>query len=99
DGVNIMVRRGRNQTNPGCGMTQPADVLIDLVTGELTAFAGLCALGHFDLQFYGVVQVVNRHAKPTAGHLLDGRPAPVAVCVDLKTTGTFAAFARIAFRA
>ena len=51
------------------------DFLVDLVTGQLAAFAGLGALGHLDLQLVGVDQVFAGDAEAAAGHLLDGAAA------------------------
>ena len=50
DGVDVVVRRRRNQLDARRRVPHPADVLVDLVAGQLTALAGLGALGHLDLQ-------------------------------------------------
>src|ERR1700722_17229103 len=57
------------------GVTCPGDDFVDLVAGELTAFARLRALGHFDLEFVGVDQIIRGDAETPAGHLLDGTAA------------------------
>ena len=51
DGVDVVVRRRRNELHARRRIAQPRDVLIDLVARQLTAFAGLGALRHLDLQF------------------------------------------------
>src|SRR5687767_3117653 len=77
-------------------MAHPTDVLVDLVTGQLTALAGLCALGHLDLQVGGVGQVVARYAEAARGDLLDSALAAIAVGVWCVTAGVFTALARVA---
>jgi hypothetical protein len=71
NGIDVMVRRGRNQLHPGLGMTQACDEFRNFVTGKLAAFAGLCALGNLDLQFLGVGEVFGGDSKTRAGYLLD----------------------------
>ena len=50
DRVDVVVRRRRDQLDAGRRVAHPADVLVDLVAGELAALAGLGALRHLDLQ-------------------------------------------------
>ena len=94
DGVNIVVRRRRNQAHPGDRMPHPRDGLIHLVSGQLAALAGLGALRHLDLQLVGVDQVIRGDAEPRARHLLD-RAAPLRAEARL----VFSALARIALAA
>jgi hypothetical protein len=49
NGIDIVVRRRRNQPHPGDGVAHARDGFVHLVTGKLTAFAGFRALRHFDL--------------------------------------------------
>jgi hypothetical protein len=65
------------------------------VAGQLTAFAGLCALGHLDLELVGVDQVVGGDAEAATGDLLDGAAAQIAVGVGLEALFVFAAFAGV----
>src|SRR5207245_2617314 len=58
---------------------QLGDGLVHLVTGQLAALAGLGALGHLDLQFLGVDQIVCGDAEARRGHLLDRAVLGVAV--------------------
>ena len=63
-------------------MADFADVFIDLVAGQLAAFAGLGALGHLDLQFIGVDEIFGGDAEPRRGDLLDGAaPQQSPFCV------------------
>jgi hypothetical protein len=72
DRVDVVVGRRRDQAHAGGRVADPGDVGIDLVAGELTALAGLCPLGHLDLEIVGVHEVVDRHAEAPGGDLLDG---------------------------
>ena len=83
--VDVVVRRRRNQRDAGSGMPHLGDPRIHLVSRQLTAFAGLGALSHLDLQVVGVDEVLARHAKPARGDLLHGAAPPVAVGVPRVT--------------
>ncbi len=72
DGVDVVVRRRRNQADAGRGLTDLGDPGIDLLAGQVAALSGLGALGHLDLNLEGAAQVAARHAKARACHLLDG---------------------------
>ena len=63
DGVDVVVWRGRNQAHTRHRVTQFADVLRDLATRQLTAFAGLGTLSHLDLDLVRAVQVFGSHTK------------------------------------
>ncbi len=63
DGIDVVVRRRRNQADARGRMAGLGDPGIDLVAGQLAAFAGLGALGHLDLQFLGVDQVMAGDAE------------------------------------
>jgi len=72
------------------------DPRIDLRAGQLAAFAGLGALGHLDLEFAGVGEVLARDAEAAGGHLLDGGVLGVAVGHRArKRVGILAAFAGV----
>ena len=81
DRVDVVVRRRRDQADARRREADRADVLVDLVAGQLAALAGLGALGHLDLQLVGVDEVVDVHAEAAGGDLLDRRAARVAVRV------------------
>ena len=63
DRVDVMVRGRRDQSHAGRGMAHAGNGLIDLVTGQLSAFAGLRTLRDFDLQLVGVDQVFGGDAE------------------------------------
>jgi hypothetical protein len=90
DRVDVVVRRGRNQADARHRVTQEADVLGHLVAGQLTAFAGLGALGHLDLDLVGVDQVFGGDTEAAGRHLLDRRAQAVAglqLQITLDTAG------------
>ena len=95
DGVDVVMRRRRDQSDAGDGVARFGDDLVDFVAGQLAAFAGLCALRHLDLQLVGVDQVVGGDAEAAAGHLLHGAAAQIAVGVALEALFVFAAFAGV----
>ena len=55
---------------PGGREPSLGDPGIDLGAGQLPALAGLCALGHLDLELAGVDQVLARDPEAARGHLL-----------------------------
>ena len=78
---------------PGVACRMRAMYSLTFLRGELAAFAGLGALGHFDFDLLGVNEIVGGDAKARRGDLLNFvcRGGFVAVGV-----GVFAAFAGIA---
>src|SRR3546814_5587738 len=54
-------------------LTQPRDVLVDLVARQLAPFPGLGTLRDLDLQHFGVDQILRRDAEAARCHLLDLR--------------------------
>ena len=98
DRIDVVVRRRRNQRHAGRRMPQPGDFRGHFVRRQLAAFAGLRALGHLDLKNLGVGQILDRHAEPGAGHLLDPAIHRVAVRQRLVTPRVFAAFAGVRVR-
>ena len=82
-------------------MAHPGDLLVDLVAGNLAAFARFRALRHFDLQVVGIDQVFGGHAETARGDLLDRRAFGVGRAVGQRAVaGRFlAAFAGIGFSA
>ena len=79
DRIDVVVRRRRDEPDAGGRVADSGDDLVDLVAGELTAFARFRALGHLDLQLVGVDQVLVGDAEPSGGHLLDGAATQIAV--------------------
>ena len=94
NGVDIMVRRGRDQAHAGGGVAGLGNPGVNLAAGQLAALAGLCALCHLDLNLTGGNQILAGHAKTGGCHLLDG-----AVALGAKTVFGFAAFAGVALAA
>ena len=71
NGINVVVRRGRNQAHTGDGETQLGDIFRHLAAGQLPTLTGLRALRHFDLNLIGVAQIFRRDAETSRGYLLD----------------------------
>jgi hypothetical protein len=69
--IDVVMRRGTNQAHARCGVANAGDRFIHLVARQFAPFARLGALGHLDLQFVRVGEIVDRHAKPAGRHLLD----------------------------
>ena len=99
DGINVVVRRRRDQADARRGVADLGDPGIDLVAGQLAALAGLGALGHLDLQFLGVDQVVAGDAEAAGGDLLDGAVLRVAVRLRRVAGRVLAALAGVALAA
>ena len=94
DGVDVVVRRRRDQANARHRVTQEADVLGHLVTRQLAAFTRLGALRHLDLDLVGIDQILGGHAKAAGSDLLDGGTQRVAflegvVAFDARGTDHF----------
>ena len=75
DGVDVVVRRRRDQPDTRGGVPGLGDPRVDLVAGQLATLAGLGALRHLDLDLPGVHQVGAGHPEPAGGDLLDRGPA------------------------
>ncbi len=95
DRIDVVVRRRRDEADAGGRVTDLGDGLVDLVAGQLAAFAGLGALGHLDLHHVGVDEVFRGHAEAARGHLLDGRALGVAVRQRREAIGFLAALAGV----
>ena len=95
DGVDVVVRRRRDQADAGRGLTDLGDPGVDLLAGQVAALAGLGALGHLNLNLKGAAQVAARHAKARACHLLDRGVLGVAVGQRGLATRVLAALARV----
>ena len=95
DGVDVVVRRRRDQADAGRGLTNLGDPGVDLLARQVAALAGLGSLGHLDLDLEGAAQVAARHAKARACHLLDRGVLGVAVGQRGLATRIFAALAGV----
>ncbi len=91
DGVDVVVRWWRDQADPRLGITQPCDQFVDLVPGQLAAFAWLGALRDLDLQDFGVDQVLGGDAEAARGDLFD-----LAALLGAVAHRVFAAFTGVA---
>ena len=78
DGVDVVVRRRRDESHARHRAAQPCDVVADLVAGQLPALARLGALRHLDLDLVGRGQVFGGDAEAPGCHLLDARAQRVA---------------------
>ncbi len=99
DRVDVVVRRRRDQSDARRGVAHLRDPRIDLAAGELTAFAGLGALRHLDLQIGAIHQVAAGDAESRRRDLADRAAAPVAVGVGHVARRIFAALAGVGFSA
>ncbi len=91
DRIDVVVRRRRDQADPGPGIAQARDQFVHLVARQLAALAGLGALRDLDLQHFGVDQVLSGDAEAARGDLLD-----LAALGGAIACGIFTAFAGIA---
>ena len=87
DRIDVVVRRRRDQADARRRVAHLGDDRVDLVAGQLAAFAGLRALRHLDLHHVGVDQVLGGHAEAARGDLLDRRAHRVAVRQRLEAVG------------
>ena len=71
DGIDVVVRRRRDEHHAGRGVAQPRDEGADFVAGKLPAFAGLRALRHLDFDFLRAGEIRGGDAEAAARDLLD----------------------------
>ena len=71
DGVDIVVGRRRDELHARRRAAGLRDPRIDFLRREIAALAGLCALGHLDLNLLRAQEVLLRHAEAARGDLLD----------------------------
>ena len=90
DRIDVVMRRRGNQCHAGRGIARLCNPRIDLLARKMAALAGLCALRHFDLDLFGVDQILARHAEAARGDLLDRAGA-----LRSKAFGAFAALAGV----
>mmetsp|Transcript_62362 Transcript_62362/g.174233 ORF Transcript_62362/g.174233 Transcript_62362/m.174233 type:complete len:1082 (+) Transcript_62362:2016-5261(+) len=95
DGVDVMVRRRRDEADALGGAARRGDVAGDLGARQLAALAGLGALRHLDLQLLRVGEVLHRHAEAARGDLLNGGLHGVAFGRGLVADGVLTALARV----
>ena len=95
DRIDVVMRRRRDQPDARRRMAHLGDGLVDLVAGQLPAFAGLGALRHLDLHHVGIDEILGRHAEAAGGDLLDRRAHRVAVRQRLEAIRLLAALAGV----
>ncbi len=95
DRINVMVRRRRYEAHALSGVTHLGDHCVDLMARQLSAFARLCALRHFNLHHVGVDQIFRGHPEAARGDLLDGAAHRVAIGHPLVAIGLFTALAGV----
>ncbi len=76
-------------------MAHPRNHFIHFVSRQLAAFAGLRALGDFDLQLVRVDQIVGGDSEASGCHLLDRAATPIAIRIARKASFVFPALAGI----
>ena len=96
NGVDIVMRRRRYQPYAGRRIAHLGDPGIDLASRQFAALARLGALGHLDLQFARVDQVIAGDPEASGGHLLDGTVARISVGIGDVARRVLTAFAGIA---
>ena len=94
NGIDVVVRRRGNQRDPRRGAAGLRHALRHLRPGQVSALAGLGALGHLDLDLLRAQQVFPRHAEASRSNLFDRR-----VQLRPEAFGQFAAFAAVRFSA
>src|SRR6202022_4146421 len=99
DRIDIMMRRRRDQPDAGRRMPYPRDNSVDLVAGQLSAFAGLGALRHLDLRHVGVDEIFGCDAEAAGRDLLDRGAHRIAVRHRLEAIALFAAFTGVGLAA
>ncbi|CAF3597842.1 unnamed protein product [Fusarium graminearum] len=85
DGVNIVVRRGRDKTDTRGRVTGASNGLGHLVTRKLTTLTGLGTLSHLNLKLIRVGKVGRSDTESTRSDLLDGRTHGITVGHTLRS--------------
>mmetsp|Transcript_6293 Transcript_6293/g.28422 ORF Transcript_6293/g.28422 Transcript_6293/m.28422 type:complete len:204 (+) Transcript_6293:4274-4885(+) len=83
DGVDVVVGRRGDEGHASLGTAKGRDVGRNLLAGELTALAGLGALGHLNLNLVRVAQVVRGDSETARRDLLNRRSLRVVAAVRL----------------
>src|SRR5690606_550256 len=71
DGIDVVVRRRGDEADARGRVARLGDDPIDLVAGQLAAFAGLGALRDLDLDLVGIDEIFGGDAETARGDLLD----------------------------
>ena len=70
---------------------------VHFIAGQFAALARLGTLRHFDLQFFGIDQIIAGDAKASRSHLFDGAVFGIAIGFEGITRRILPSFAGIAF--
>src|SRR5579872_1037807 len=73
-------------------MSEPGDDLIHLMTRKLPTFARLSALGHLDLEFVRIHQIISGYSKTCRSHLLHSAAPQIAIRIRAEAFFIFPAF-------
>ena len=93
DGIDVMMRRWRDQADTRSRVAGLGDPRIHLGSGKLATFTGLRTLSHLDLEFAGLGQIQAGDAEPARGDLLDRAVLRITLFVSPGVTGgVFTAF-------
>ena len=84
DRIDVVMRWRADESHAASRHARVGDDIVDLVTGQFAAFAGLGSLRDLDLNFIAVRQIPRSDAEATTGNLLDGRTTEVTVFVRRK---------------
>ena len=79
DGIDVVVRRWRDQSDTRGGVPGTGDPGIHLVAGQLSALAGLRTLSHLDLEVISVDQVFTGYTKSARRILFDFRTGCISI--------------------
>src|SRR5438270_6465175 len=99
DGIDIVMRRRRDEAHAWNGMADAGNNAVDLVSWKLAALAWFGALRHFNLQLVGVHEIVCGYTETGRGYLLHGAAAKITVGIGIEASLVFSAFAGIGFAA
>ena len=97
DGVNIMMRRRRDQAHTWCGQTGLCDPRIDFSTRQMSTLSWFCTLSHLDLNLLCTYQISGSNTKTSTCHLLDRRAFIQSIRSDSQTFNTLTALTGIRF--
>ena len=88
--------RRRNKGDAGNGIPRLSNDFIDLEAGQLSTLAGLCTLGHLNLYFSGIHQILRCDSETTGCHLLHGAAERNPVHLLVETSVELASLASVA---
>jgi hypothetical protein len=95
DGVNVVMRRRRNEADASSRVTGSCDGSRDLVTRKLATLTRLCPLRHFDLKLVSISEIIGGHAETPRRDLLDCGSHGVPVVENDGALRVFATFSRV----